>query len=93
MLCLSGFDLYSRWVPLMRTETQKKDSQPRSQDFDGSEARLRVVSLRSRRLEVADERENGRAHFQAPATQASALFASCEREIIFPRFMGSRLPE
>ena len=40
------------------------------------------VSLRSRRLEVAGERENGRArgrhyfhYFQAPATQAMSKFA------------------
>ena len=62
MLSLSGFERYSLWVPLMRTETQKK-----------------TVNLV---LQILMDRK-----------QDCALFASCKHEIIFPRFMGSRLPE
>jgi len=34
MLCLSGFELYSRWVPLLILEELKKNSPPGFKRFE-----------------------------------------------------------
>ena len=34
MLCLSGFELYSRWVPLLILEELKKKSPPGFKEFE-----------------------------------------------------------
>ena len=74
MLCLSGFELYSRWVPLIIDFWRRFNAIPRRHGILWWYHVNKFRVMRGNRSELAPARMSPRCHVNTPLVYASTLF-------------------